>query len=100
MTLLKRLLIGVLRAYQYLVSPFMPPSCRFYPSCSHYAVEAVERHGAIKGSWLTAWRLLRCNPWGGCGYDPVPDKREASRTIETSAWPTARSRSVPKHGHS
>ncbi|MBK7725448.1 MAG: membrane protein insertion efficiency factor YidD [Dehalococcoidia bacterium] len=51
----------------------MPPVCRYAPSCSAYSVEALERHGAVKGSWLTVRRLVRCNPWGGQGYDPVPD---------------------------
>jgi putative membrane protein insertion efficiency factor len=50
----------------------LPPSCRYAPSCSQYAIEAWQKHGAIKGSWLAALRLLRCHPWGGCGYDPVP----------------------------
>ncbi|PNU02609.1 membrane protein insertion efficiency factor YidD [Novosphingobium guangzhouense] len=51
----------------------MPPTCRYSPSCSQYAIEAVRRHGAIKGGLLALWRLLRCNPWGGHGHDPVPD---------------------------
>lgn len=63
---------GMIRAYQLFVAPVLPPSCRFYPSCSHYAAEAVERHGAWRGSLLAARRLLRCHPWGGFGYDPVP----------------------------
>lgn len=66
---------GVIRAYQLLVSPVLPRSCRYYPSCSHYAAEAVERHGPGRGSLLAARRLLRCHPWGGAGYDPVPAER-------------------------
>jgi uncharacterized protein len=62
----------MVRAYQVGVSPFLPPSCRFHPSCSAYAVEALEKHGALRGSWLTVRRLGRCHPWGGSGYDPVP----------------------------
>ena len=61
------------RAYQLLVSPLLPPSCRFLPSCSEYAVEAIERHGALRGVELTLRRLARCHPWGGSGYDPVPE---------------------------
>jgi putative membrane protein insertion efficiency factor len=60
------------RFYQWFVSPLLPPSCRYEPTCSAYAVEALQRHGLIRGSYLTARRLLRCHPWGGCGYDPVP----------------------------
>jgi len=62
----------LIRAYQLLVSPILPPSCRFLPSCSDYAAEAVARHGALRGLYLAARRLLRCHPWGGSGYDPVP----------------------------
>jgi len=61
-----------IRAYQVLVSPFMMPCCRFSPSCSHYAREAVTRHGACLGGWLALKRLARCHPFGGSGYDPVP----------------------------
>jgi putative membrane protein insertion efficiency factor len=65
-------LIGLVRAYQTLVSPLLPPSCRFYPSCSAYAVAALERHGAVKGSWLAARRVARCHPFHPGGLDPVP----------------------------
>lgn len=58
--------------YQRCVSPFTPPSCRFQPTCSAYAIEALKKHGPLKGLWLAIWRILRCNPWGGSGYDPVP----------------------------
>ena len=68
----RMLLIGLVRAYQRLVSPLLPPSCRYHPCCSSYAVTAVDRHGAAKGTALTAWRLVRCNPWSGGGLDPVP----------------------------
>ena len=63
---------GTIRGYQLLVAPILPPSCRYYPSCSHYAAEAVARHGPWRGALLAARRLLRCHPWGGSGYDPVP----------------------------
>ena len=62
----------MIRGYQLFVAPILPPSCRFYPSCSHYAAEAIERHGVRRGSILALRRLLRCHPWGGSGYDPVP----------------------------
>jgi hypothetical protein len=65
-------LVGAVRMYQKLVSPLLPPSCRFYPSCSAYAVTALERHGALKGSWLAARRLARCHPFHPGGIDPVP----------------------------
>ena len=63
---------GAIRVYQLAVAPVLPPSCRYYPSCSHYAVEAVALHGPWRGSGLALRRLLRCHPWGGSGYDPVP----------------------------
>jgi putative membrane protein insertion efficiency factor len=65
---------GAIRAYQLLVAPILPPSCRYFPSCSHYAAEAVETHGPWRGSFLAARRILRCHPWGGSGYDPVPQQ--------------------------
>ncbi|MBD5234951.1 MAG: membrane protein insertion efficiency factor YidD [Barnesiella sp.] len=58
--------------YRYCISPMLPQSCRFTPTCSQYALEALRRHGPVKGLWLTVKRIARCNPWGGCGYDPVP----------------------------
>ncbi|WP_315333552.1 membrane protein insertion efficiency factor YidD [Porphyromonas endodontalis] len=58
--------------YRGAISPLFPPSCRFTPTCSQYALEALRKHGPIKGAWLAIWRILRCNPWGGSGYDPVP----------------------------
>jgi putative membrane protein insertion efficiency factor len=67
-----RLLLGLLWVYRRFISPSLPPSCRFTPSCSAYAVEAVRGHGALRGSWLTLRRLLRCGPWHPGGHDPVP----------------------------
>lgn len=64
--------IGLVRLYQWLLSPLLPPACRFAPSCSEYAAEALARHGLFRGLWLAARRLARCHPWGGHGYDPVP----------------------------
>jgi putative membrane protein insertion efficiency factor len=66
------LLAAFIRGYQRLLSPLLPPSCRFYPSCSQYALDAVSRHGALKGSWLAARRLARCHPFHPGGFDPVP----------------------------
>jgi hypothetical protein len=70
---MKRVFILVARLWQLGPSRILSPSCRYSPSCSQYAIEALERHGAIKGGWLAAKRLLRCHPWGGHGHDPVPD---------------------------
>ncbi len=69
---MRRLLIGLVKGYRLFVSPMLPPSCRFYPTCSEYAVEALSRHGAIKGGWLTLRRLGRCHPFCAGGVDPVP----------------------------
>jgi putative membrane protein insertion efficiency factor len=63
----------LIRAWQLLVAPVMPPACRFLPSCSHYAGEAIALHGPWRGSFLAARRICRCHPWGDSGYDPVPD---------------------------
>jgi putative membrane protein insertion efficiency factor len=82
--LLRATLIGLIKLYRATISPVMPPVCRFTPTCSAYALEAVERHGAIKGGWLATRRLLRCRPWGGRGYDPVPTVAHAVVTGRTS----------------
>lgn len=66
----------LIRFYQICISPLKPPSCRFTPTCSQYALTAFHKHGPIKGFYLAAKRLLRCHPWGGSGYDPVPEKFE------------------------
>ena len=66
------LIIALIRCYQRWISPGLPPSCRFAPSCSQYALEAVQRYGALKGVWLGARRLVRCHPWHPGGFDPVP----------------------------
>jgi len=62
----------VVRGYQRVISPALPPSCRFYPSCSQYTLEALERHGVLRGGWLGARRILRCHPFNPGGFDPVP----------------------------
>nr|VFK42669.1 MAG: putative membrane protein insertion efficiency factor [Candidatus Kentron sp. TC] len=73
---MRRVVKFFIRLYQYAVSPFLPPSCRFYPSCSAYALEAVERYGCVRGLWLGARRILRCHPWHPGGFDPVPPLEE------------------------
>jgi uncharacterized protein len=72
----KKILISVIRFYQVVISPIKPPSCRFYPTCSHYGLEAVQRFGALKGGWLTLKRILKCHPFHPGGVDPVPEKKE------------------------
>ncbi|GGD61544.1 membrane protein insertion efficiency factor YidD [Croceicoccus mobilis] len=69
---MKYIFIAIARLWQLGPSMILPPSCRFTPSCSEYAIQALRKHGAIKGGWLATKRLLRCHPWGGCGHDPVP----------------------------
>ncbi|MEO5334545.1 MAG: membrane protein insertion efficiency factor YidD [Magnetococcus sp. YQC-5] len=69
---MQKILLGFIRLYQLLISPVLPNSCRFYPSCSHYAAEAVSRHGSTKGSWLALRRLGKCHPFHPGGFDPVP----------------------------
>jgi putative membrane protein insertion efficiency factor len=77
---MKALLTALLRFYQIAISPMMGPRCRFYPSCSNYAIEALQVHGAAKGSWLTARRVCRCHPWNAGGVDPVPPKNTSPTT--------------------
>lgn len=66
------LLIGFVKFYRYAISPLTMASCRFTPTCSAYSIEAIQKHGPLRGGWLSLKRILRCNPWGGHGYDPVP----------------------------
>ncbi|MBM3483250.1 MAG: membrane protein insertion efficiency factor YidD [Alphaproteobacteria bacterium] len=65
---------ALIRFYQLVVSPYVPPSCRYHPTCSHYAMDALRHYGLIIGIGLTAYRLVRCAPWGGSGFDPVPER--------------------------
>ncbi len=69
---IKKILIFLIRLYQLILSPWLPKSCKYYPSCSQYGIEAVSRHGIFKGLYLTGYRILRCNPLSKGGYDPVP----------------------------
>jgi putative membrane protein insertion efficiency factor len=69
---MRPLLIGLITLYRWFVSPMLGPNCRFYPSCSSYALEAIQRHGALRGSWLAVRRIGRCHPWNPGGVDPVP----------------------------
>lgn len=87
--MLARILIGVVRLYQLAVSPWMPGACRYTPTCSSYAIDAIDGHGPVRGSWLAMKRLARCHPWGGYGYDPVPS---------TSGVPTAPIDRAPTEG--
>lgn len=73
---MKRILIAMIRFYQTAISPYKRPCCKYYPTCSNYAVEAIERFGACKGFFLALFRILRCNPFSRGGYDPVPEKRD------------------------
>ena len=69
----RKILCGPIYIYQWIISPIFPANCRYSPTCSNYAIEAIERHGGLRGSWLTIRRVFRCHPWGGAGIDPVPD---------------------------
>ncbi|WP_028450205.1 membrane protein insertion efficiency factor YidD [Chitinibacter tainanensis] len=69
---MSRLIIALVKLYQLMISPLLGPRCRFTPTCSQYSIEAIQKYGAAKGSYLTVRRLCRCHPWGGCGHDPVP----------------------------
>ena len=80
-----RLLLAGLRAYQGFLSPLMPSACKFYPSCSRYAYEAIARHGARRGAWLALRRLLRCRPFAPGGYDPVPESDALEMTDQPHA---------------
>ncbi|PID15863.1 membrane protein insertion efficiency factor YidD [Sporosarcina sp. P34] len=79
MEILKKACIQLIRFYQKFISPLSPPSCRFHPTCSHYAVEAMETHGALKGSWLAVMRILKCHPFHKGGFDPVPPKKSETK---------------------
>jgi putative membrane protein insertion efficiency factor len=69
---MKQVVLALIRCYQRFISPALPPSCRFTPTCSEYSYEAIQRHGVLKGGWLGLRRIVRCHPWNPGGYDPVP----------------------------
>lgn len=79
--MLRWLLILPIRFYQYAISPLIGPRCRFQPTCSHYAVEAIQEWGIFKGTWLALKRITKCHPWGPWGYDPVPKKKPTSEEV-------------------
>ncbi|MEV1061667.1 membrane protein insertion efficiency factor YidD [Streptomyces sp. NPDC050263] len=80
-------LLALIKLYQWTISPLLGPVCKYYPSCSHYGFTAIDRHGAIKGTALTAWRILRCNPWSLGGVDHVPQrKRPRWHEMLRDAW--------------
>jgi len=70
---MRNVLCGLIRLYQRFISPMLPANCRYQPTCSQYCIEALDRHGVLKGSWLGIKRIARCHPWGSDGYDPVPE---------------------------
>jgi hypothetical protein len=72
---MKNLLIKFIRFYQKFISINRPPTCKYYPTCSAYSIEAIEKHGSLKGVFMSGWRILRCNPFSKGGYDPVPDNK-------------------------
>ncbi len=80
-SMLKKIFILLIRFYQIAISPLKPPTCRFYPTCSHYGLEAIQRFGAFKGGWLTIKRILKCHPFHPGGFDPVPEKKETLMVI-------------------
>lgn len=79
---MKKFLISLIKFYQRYISSRTPPCCRFYPTCSQYGLQAVERYGAFKGGFMTLWRILRCNPFVQGGFDPVPEKKEKYKKIK------------------
>ncbi|MBS8265330.1 MULTISPECIES: membrane protein insertion efficiency factor YidD [Mesobacillus] len=84
--MLKKAFIGIIRFYQIVISPLKPPTCRFYPTCSHYGLEAIKRFGPFKGGWLTIVRILKCQPFHPGGMDPVPEE-----------WPSKKNAKAHNH---
>lgn len=78
---MKRVLLAMLRFYKRSISPLLPPACKYTPTCSEYAMEAIQKHGVIKGVGLAIWRILRCNPFAKGGYDPVPEPKKHKESI-------------------
>lgn len=84
--IMKRILILLIKFYKAAISPHLPKSCKYEPTCSQYGIEAIERFGALKGTALTIWRILRCNPFSKGGYDPVPEKRTSQEKLSEVAY--------------
>ncbi len=84
MSFLRQLAIAPIRFYRRVLSPIKPRTCRFQPTCSAYAEEAIRAHGILRGGFLSIWRILRCNPFGSCGYDPVPKRHIPSSPPDTA----------------
>lgn len=78
-SVLAKIMLSIIKVYQKVISPLAPPTCRFYPTCSHYGVEAIKRFGAFKGGWLTIKRISKCHPFYPGGMDPVPEKETAKK---------------------
>ncbi len=74
---IRKIFILPIKVYQWTLSPLLGPTCRFEPTCSHYAIGVIEEWGVIRGTWLALKRIFRCHPWGGYGHDPVPKKKES-----------------------
>jgi putative membrane protein insertion efficiency factor len=85
---MKKLLLLIIRFYQLVLSPLMGNNCRYYPTCSCYTHQAIEKYGAIKGSWLGVKRISRCHPWAEGGFDPVPGTEETDTTLDSANKPT------------
>lgn len=94
---MKHLLIWLLKGYRFAISPLYGQVCRYHPTCSAYALEAVETHGAVRGTWLAARRVARCHPWAAGGLDPVPAPNDRTRKNRRSAMPWPR-RTTPTTG--
>jgi putative membrane protein insertion efficiency factor len=77
---MRQILIALIKLYRYAISPYLAPSCRYTPTCSSYAIEAVQRFGVFRGSWMAVRRISRCHPWHEGGYDPVPDNTDLTLT--------------------
>ncbi len=83
--IISSILIGLVRLYQWVLSPILPNACRYQPTCSHYMVEAIKVHGPLYGTWLGLKRISRCHPWGGYGKDPVPPPKQKKKEIDPQA---------------
>jgi uncharacterized protein len=98
--MIRHLLILLVRGYQRVLSPLKPPTCRFLPTCSSYTIEALQRHGVVKGGWFATKRICRCHPWGGHGYDPVPGSNDPAAVPASSTQVTAETGTTPPNRES